>query len=258
MENDAEILPVSSTLRRALIVVIVVPTGCGREAASVMEPDAIPTDVGAAPDACCRDTDAQPPPNVSITCPDGVELAAGECMSCRQGWRPSAEGTFCKPILPAEPCPAGTMIRIGDAVCVPVGWTSPCSEGWDRVGWPRLPAEPCPAGTTPRLGEPECQTVGWVECPSGFEPDPSGWGCQEVLPEAACRSGTIDLLGHRGCQPIGPCDEGRWGVGDGRSVFVDATAGEENGGTEARPFRYHPYPLSRKSPMRNFENIGSR
>ncbi|MBI3185657.1 MAG: right-handed parallel beta-helix repeat-containing protein [Myxococcales bacterium] len=47
--------------------------------------------------------------------------------------------------------------------------------------------------------------MGWRACPAGFEPDPSGWGCVEVLPTAVCAGAWMERLGSPTCQPIGDC-----------------------------------------------------
>ncbi len=47
--------------------------------------------------------------------------------------------------------------------------------------------------------------MGTTQCPAGFAPDPSGWGCSDVLPPQDCAGATIELLGQTTCQPIGNC-----------------------------------------------------
>jgi hypothetical protein len=49
-----------------------------------------------------------------------------------------------------------------------------------------------------------CKTLGWQTCPAGFTADPSGNGCRDVLPAAACVPGTMPVLGQSACQPVGP------------------------------------------------------
>jgi hypothetical protein len=57
----------------------------------------------------------------------------------------------------------------------------------------------------PLLGQAACQPVGSTACPPGFEADPSGWGCRDVLPSAPCTGATIAVLGKTTCQPLGDC-----------------------------------------------------
>jgi hypothetical protein len=57
----------------------------------------------------------------------------------------------------------------------------------------------------PMVGSSECVPVGGAACASGFEPDPSGWGCAAVLPVARCTGATRAALGSRECLPLGDC-----------------------------------------------------
>jgi hypothetical protein len=61
----------------------------------------------------------------------------------------------------------------------------------------------CASGTMLQFGSTECLAVGWTQCSHPFEPDPSGWGCREVLPAAPCPAGTMAELGSSECQPVG-------------------------------------------------------
>ncbi len=72
------------------------------------------------------------------------------------------------------------------------------------------PPDACGPGTMPALGSAQCRPVGWTTCPQGFEADPSGWGCVDVVPEGDCPPGTFATLGSRACQPVGwtSCDGG--------------------------------------------------
>lgn len=56
--------------------------------------------------------------------PDGACVDAGVPAACAEGFAPSADG--CDPILPAEPCAAGTIAVPGDAACRDV---APCEGG---------------------------------------------------------------------------------------------------------------------------------
>lgn len=83
------------------------------------------------------------------------------------------------------------------------------------------PPETCPAGSMPVVGAADCQPVGWTNCPSGFVPDPSGWGCIDVLPAAACTGATRESIGETACRPIGDCTTPF--PPPGATVFVDPT-----------------------------------
>lgn len=58
-----------------------------------------------------------------------------------------------------------------------------------------LPPATCTPGTMPRMGERECQPVGFTACAAGFVADESGWGCREVVSAVACKGATRDALG---------------------------------------------------------------
>ncbi|MEO8876706.1 MAG: DUF1565 domain-containing protein, partial [Polyangiaceae bacterium] len=44
-----------------------------------------------------------------------------------------------------------------------------------------------------------------VACAPGFAPDPSGYGCRDVLPADPCTGATRAALGHTTCVPVGDC-----------------------------------------------------
>jgi hypothetical protein len=71
---------------------------------------------------------------------------------------------------------------------------------------PWIPEERCPPGTMPRLGEDACVPVGPASCPAGFEVDPSGWGCRDVIPGYGCTGATREALGDETCRPVGDCE----------------------------------------------------
>jgi nitrous oxidase accessory protein NosD len=54
-------------------------------------------------------------------------------------------------------------------------------------------------------GEAACTPIGWSTCGEGFERDPSGWGCREVL-AGPCTGATRGALGATSCVPVGDCD----------------------------------------------------
>jgi hypothetical protein len=75
-------------------------------------------------------------------------------------------------------------------------------------------------------------------CAGGFVHD-GLYGCDPVLPAAACADATIALPGEAECRAITPCGEGPWGEvpTDGATVYVDAaySAGDSDG-SAAKPF----------------------
>jgi len=61
------------------------------------------------------------------------------------------------------------------------------------------------SATRPVIGSNNCQRTG-PTCTAGlFTPDPSGWGCREVLPSATCTGATKEKLGFAACEPVGDC-----------------------------------------------------
>ncbi len=44
-----------------------------------------------------------------------------------------------------------------------------------------------------------------VACAAGFAPDPSGYGCRDVLPANDCTGATRSVLGQTSCVPVGDC-----------------------------------------------------
>lgn len=72
-----------------------------------------------------------------------------------------------------------------------------------------LPAAECPANTMPEIGHAECQPVGWTTpCPEGFAPPPSGWGCVDrfAVPAPRCTGATREDVKTGTCVPIGDCN----------------------------------------------------
>lgn len=55
------------------------------------------------------------------------------------------------------------------------------------------------------LGEDSCTPIGWNECGDGFEKDPSGWGCREVV-APSCSGATRAAIGSTTCVPVGDCN----------------------------------------------------
>jgi len=67
------------------------------------------------------------------------------------------------------------------------------------------PPPECEAGSMKAPGELVCAPIGWSDCEGGFEKDPSGWGCKELLAEG-CTGATRAALGQKSCVPVGDCN----------------------------------------------------
>ncbi len=83
---------------------------------------------------------------------------------------------------------------------------APCPDGMRRAEDPAYcePMPPtCAEGTVELVPGDGCTPLGWTDCPAGFGPDPSGWGCADVLPDAGCGPGTMPVLGQTACAPVG-------------------------------------------------------
>ncbi|MDF1565435.1 MAG: hypothetical protein P1V51_20530 [Deltaproteobacteria bacterium] len=98
------------------------------------------------------------------------------------------------PGCPKEPAP--------EVIC-PVGFEA--DAGGRCVGV--VPAEPCPGGSMRLLGERECVPIG-PDCPLGFESEDDGWGCRPVVAAGPCVNGTREALGDAACQPVADCRMG--------------------------------------------------
>lgn len=70
---------------------------------------------------------------------------------------------------------------------------------------PALPPSSCDPGTMPKLPEGTCAPVGTTACADGFDADPSGWGCRAILPTATCPVGKRASLGGATCVPVDDC-----------------------------------------------------
>ncbi|MFH2005902.1 MAG: DUF1565 domain-containing protein [bacterium] len=82
--------------------------------------------------------------------------------------------------------------------------TSQCPDGYEQSGPACIPIfDDCPgAAEIPVLGG-GCQAVGVTTCATGlFESDGEG-GCEPILPDHTCPPGTMEMLGHTECQPVG-------------------------------------------------------
>ena len=63
----------------------------------------------------------------------------------------------------------------------------------------------CANGTMPKLPEAACVPVGTTACAAGFETDPTGWGCAAVVPAKPCGGDTRARLGDRACVAVDDC-----------------------------------------------------
>ena len=63
----------------------------------------------------------------------------------------------------------------------------------------------CATGTMPKLPEAACVPVGTTACAAGFETDPTGWGCAAVVPAKPCGRDTRARLGDRACVAVDDC-----------------------------------------------------
>jgi hypothetical protein len=75
----------------------------------------------------------------------------------------------------------------------------------------------------PVIGSKSCAPVGHTHCGPGFVPEPSGWGCTEVMPETACTGATMEVLGRAQCQDVGDCSAPF--PPPGATVFVSTDGG---------------------------------
>ncbi|MFC1482481.1 right-handed parallel beta-helix repeat-containing protein [Myxococcota bacterium] len=157
------------------------------------------------------------------TCGEGFLYEAGRCVPIFDACSGSAEipvlGGGCQPVGVTE-CASG-FESDGEGGCEPT-----------------LPSEPCPPGTMARIGLTECQPVGITECAQGFVSDGED-GCEAILPADPCPNGYLAIIGHEECQPIGDCGTDTWGVIeiDATTVFVDASADASGAdGSQAAPF----------------------
>jgi hypothetical protein len=98
--------------------------------------------------------------------PAGSSETTPPRRACAEGWETTPEGDACRPVVAHGACAAGTM---------------------------------------PKLGEPECQPVGTPACAEGFAADPSGWGCVAVAAKATCEGASREALGSEACVPVGDC-----------------------------------------------------
>lgn len=156
---------------------------------------------------------------------------------CSPGFE--SQGPACVPVFDDCPAPneiptaGGGCMQVGVPVCS-VAFEPDGLGGCEPI----LPAEPCPAGTIEVLGQTECQPVGVRQCGQGFVSDGQG-GCEPVLPAETCSATTMEVLGQTVCQPISDCGQTTWGniVPDSTTVFVDANyGGGDSDGSDASPF----------------------
>lgn len=87
--------------------------------------------------------------------------------------------------------------------CEPL--TAPPADGGSDGGAAVEPPAACPAGTMLFPGEVVCAPGDWAGCAAGFVAAAGGWGCEPVLPAAACTGATREALGETACRPVGDC-----------------------------------------------------
>lgn len=109
----------------------------------------------------CNGGDAPPPAAPDATVPPEAE------NPCAEGFSDKEHG-YCVENATADDCAAGTRPRVGEAACVPVGWTT--------------------------------------ACPAGTVRDASGWGCIDVPAPATCSGATRLALATNTCVPVGDCN----------------------------------------------------
>jgi hypothetical protein len=100
----------------------------------------------------------------------------------------------------------------GSAPGTPPASGDGCAEGFSRdatqpaVCREIVPSADCGPGTAPFIGQKECAPVGWTApCPEGFVRDPSGWGCADRTPSAACVGPTRESVTSEACVAVGAC-----------------------------------------------------
>jgi len=169
------------------------------------------------------------------TVPLLVALAAG----CGPG-SPGSDAGSARPDGRVAECAPG--LKPHGPACLPI--FDECKE--DEVpllggGCKKVGVEECtPAGGGHGIkGPPDwtCQAVG-PACGPGWALSAAGW-CEPVLPEAACGSGMIEVIGDKACQPIGDCGSGTWGkiATMAKTTHVDQSAAAAGAdGSAAKPF----------------------
>ena len=63
----------------------------------------------------------------------------------------------------------------------------------------------CPANMLQSATDSTCVPGGWAPCFEGSRPREGGWGCEEIIAEAACTGATREVIGKAECVPVGDC-----------------------------------------------------
>lgn len=90
-----------------------------------------------------------------------------------------------------------------------------------------VPAAECGPGTMPRIGNAACEPVGWSgACPEGFARDASGFACVDKLePTKKCTGATREDVRTGACVPVGDCNAAFPPAG--ATLFVDDDGAED-------------------------------
>lgn len=121
------------------------------------------------------------------------------------------------------------LAALAFAACGPA--VSPPADGGADAGAVAEPPATCPAGTMLFPGASECAPGDWAGCASGFVAAPGGWGCEPVLPPAACTGATREALGETACRAVGDCAAA---VPADADLFVDAARTAPDTATQFR------------------------
>lgn len=90
-----------------------------------------------------------------------------------------------------------------------------------------VPVADCAPGTMPRIGNATCEPVGWsAACPEGFVRDASGFACVDKLaPGVKCSGATREDVKTGRCVPVGDCNAAFPPAG--ATLFVDDDGAED-------------------------------
>lgn len=135
---------------------------------------------------------------------------------CAPGLKPM--GPACVPIF--DTCQADEVPMLGGG-CKRVG-VRECPGKWSLAGPPLWQCKP--------IGPPRTCNPGWQNVQGGW--------CEPILPKVACGAGTMEVIGHAACQPIGDCGSGTWGKikATANTIFVDQAYRGSGNGSQSRPY----------------------
>ncbi|MEO8798426.1 MAG: right-handed parallel beta-helix repeat-containing protein, partial [Polyangiaceae bacterium] len=104
--------------------------------------------------------------------------------------------------------PFASVVLVASALTVTPACSSSSSSGSTVVAEAGTDAASARACTSTEIAHADgtCGPADWaVACADGFAPDPSGFGCRDVLPDAPCVGATRGALGQTTCAPVGDC-----------------------------------------------------